>query len=113
MITKEEFVKIINRLKETDDIQRKINKIFKNSTESQISDCMNCGQVMICHEDIVVKILEKIFDDTDMISYWLYELDYGRKYESGCVIDKNGDVDISTPDKLYDFLMRDKNEKKN
>ena len=105
MISKEEFIRIINRLKETDEIKNKVNEIIRNSTDSMISDYTDAGSLMICHEDIVLKLLEKMFNDTDILSYWLYELDYGKKYKAGCISDENGDIDIATPDKLYDYLI--------
>ena len=107
MITKQEFIKIINALKETDNICDKVNQIFKESRDSKISDGMNAASLMICHEDIVVKLLEKIFNDTDTISYWLYELEYGSKYKEGCLRESDGTiVDISTSEKLYDYLIK-------
>ena len=52
-------------------------------------------------------LLERIFD-TDMISYFIYELDYGKKYKAGCVLDENmNEIDLSTPEKLYDYLVQD------
>lgn len=44
-------------------------------------------------------------NSVENISYFVYELDYGREYREGCVSDKNGNIDISTPEKLYDYLM--------
>ena len=44
-------------------------------------------------------------DNFGNISNFIYELNYGREYREGCVLDKNGNIDISTPEKLYDFLM--------
>jgi hypothetical protein len=61
---------------------------------------------MICHEDLVVKLLENIFDDNDTISYWLYERNYGRDYQKGDIIDNGKKVDLSTPGKLYDYLIQ-------
>ena len=64
--------------------------------------------LQISHEGIVVKLLEKLMRDSfGNISYFIYELDYGREYQEGCVSDKNGNIDISTSEKLYDFLMAD------
>lgn len=107
MISKEGFVEIINRLRETDDIKNKVNEIFRNSTDSKLIDCLEASSLMICHEDIVVKLLEIIFNDHEILSYWLYELDYGRKYTEGCISDENGNIDISTLEKLYEYLVKE------
>lgn len=110
MISKEEFIRIINRLKETDEIKNKVNDLIRNSTDSIISDFTEAGSLMICHEDIVVKLLEKMFNDGETLSYWIYELGYGKKYKAGCISDENGDIDISTTEKLYEYLIEVKRE---
>lgn len=105
MITKEHFVTIINRLKETDDMVDKINNIIRNSTDSFISDFTNAGSIMICHEDIVLHLLENMFNDTDTISWWLYEKDYGRDIRMKMWDGFGNEIDVSTPEKLYDYLI--------
>lgn len=82
MISKEFFVKIINRLRETDDIKNKIDELIRSSTEVKMSDYTQDTSLMICHEDIVVDLLQSIFEDNeDVLGYWLYECDYGRSYK--------------------------------
>lgn len=105
MISKEEFCEIIKRLKETDDIVDKVNNMFNSSIDSKISDFMNAASLMICHEDIVVKLLEKIFNDTQNISWWLYECNYGKNFKIGDLIDNGKEIDLTTPEKLYDYLI--------
>ena len=44
-------------------------------------------------------------DQYEYIDYFIYELDYGRKYEAGMITDENGqDIDLHTPELLYDFI---------
>ncbi len=43
----------------------------------------------------------------DALSYYVYELNFGKKYEPGCVTEENGDIcPLSTPDELYDDLCK-------
>ena len=105
MITKKEFIEIMNRLKDYNDLQEKINKLFKDNIDNKEMDFMNAGSICIGHETVVVKLLEEMFN-SDMISFWMYDLDYGRKYIDGCIQDREGNIiDISTLDKLYDYLV--------
>lgn len=105
MISKEQFVRIINRLQETDDIRNKVNEILRSATDNILCDFTSAAGLMICHEDLVVEILENMFD-SDMISYWIYELDYGKDYIDGCIIDEHNEiVNIKTPEDLYDYLI--------
>ena len=104
-LSKEKFKEIINRLIETDDIKNKVNAIIRESTDSKLTDFVEAGSLMICHEDLVVGLLEIIFKDTDILSWWLYEKDYGRKFEIGDLTDNGKAIDLTTIDKLYDYLI--------
>ena len=107
MISKEKFVEIINRLKSYDELQNKINDLFKENIDNKEMDFMNAGSICIGHESVVVYLLERMFD-TDMINYFIYELEYGKKYTEGCVLDANmNEIDLSTAEKLYDYLVQD------
>lgn len=107
IISKEKFVEIINRLRDYNDLQDKIDDLFKDNIDNKERDFMNAGSICIGHESVVVYLLEKIFD-TDMISYWIYELNYGKEYTDGCVLDENmNEIDLSTAEKLYDCLVQD------
>ena len=105
LISKEEFVEIIDRLKDTQDTVDKVNDLFNNTIDSRISDYLNASSLMICHEDIVVKLLEKIFNNKENLSWWLYERNYGRDFKIGDLEDNGIKVDLTTPEKLYDYLM--------
>ena len=106
IISKEKFVEIINRLKNYNELQDKIDELFKDNIENREKDFMNAGSICVGHESVVVKLLEKMFD-TDIISYWIYELNYGKEYTDGCVLDENmNEIDLSTAEKLYDYLVQ-------
>lgn len=105
-LTKQEFVDIISRLREATELVDKVEEFFHNSRDNLECDFCNGAGLQISHEGIVVKLLEKLMQDgAGNISYFIYELDYGKEYQDGCVSDSNGNIDISTPEKLYDFLM--------
>ena len=60
-------------------------------------------------ENQLLKILKNEFElnvsgDDSMIEYFIYELDFGRKYSKGCFKVKDKPVDISSSDKLWDYL---------
>lgn len=108
MITKEQFVKIINKLKEVDDFVDRTNENARKLNDATISDFFNASSLSISHESIVLELLENMFNDTEILSWWLYELDYGRKFKMGYIQDENGqDINLSTAGKLYDFLIEE------
>ena len=108
IISKNKFVEIINRLKNYTKLQDKINDLFRELIDNKEQDFCNAGSICIGHESVVLELLEDMFE-TDLISWWIYELDYGKQYVPGCLQkEENGkivDIDVSTADKLYDVLI--------
>lgn len=113
MISKEQFVNIIRKLQLVDDFVEETNdkaRQLRDDLGGSFSDFFDSHTLFVAHDDLVVNLLENIFDN-DMISYWIYELDYGRKYEDGRVQDVDGKIiDISTCEKLYDYLIKEMEE---
>lgn len=106
MISKEKFIEIIKRLRDYNDLQNKIQDLFRDSIENQEQDFANAGSICIGHETIVVELLENMFNDKDTISWWLFERDYGRDVLATDVQDNDGKyIDLTTPEKLYDYLL--------
>ena len=106
MISKEQFVNIIDRLRETNDFVEETNDKARNLQDAIESDFFNAMSLSVSHESIVVQLLENMFNDSDYISWWIYELDYGRNYKEYCIQDADGNaIDVSTAEKLYDFLI--------
>ena len=107
MISKQEFIEIIDKLREVNDFVDEVNSKARKLNEAIISDFFNAASLSISHENLLVRLLENMFNDKDIISWWLYELDYGRKFKNGYLTDENGiDIDVSTADKLYDYLIK-------
>ena len=62
--------------------------------------------------EMVVDLLEFIFNDENQwISYWIFELDFGKDYEDGWVTQKDGAViPLKTVEDLYDLLVKNMEE---
>lgn len=54
----------------------------------------------------VTSLLEHIMEDKgEWISYWVFELDFGKKYKDGMVTDADGSIiKLQTVEDLYNFL---------
>lgn len=110
MLSKEKFVEIIKQLEE----QEEIDKNFAKS----VSDAFDCFAVMYNngrHTSIIMTLLNDIFGEEHNstygsdIEYFVYELDYGRKYKHGMITNSDGSIiDLSTTEKLYDYLITKK-----
>lgn len=105
-LSKKEFVDIITRLQTATELVDKVEELFRQSRDNLENDFCNGAGLQISHEGIVVQLLEKIMGDScGNISYFIYELDYGKEYKEGCISDNKGFIDISSAEKLYDFLI--------
>lgn len=56
----------------------------------------------------ILSLLEFIFNDKEeWISYWIYELDWGKEYEDDMIKDENGlSVKLQTEKDLYHLLLQ-------
>ena len=108
MISKNRFVSIINALIEADELRDKINGLMRNARDNIRNDFMNAGGIMICHTDIVIELLEYMFNDeqTDWIGWWIYEYGFTQSNDAK-VYDSKGNVivELKTAGDLYDFLI--------
>ena len=108
-IDKADFVEIMNRLKDASDLVDKVNDLFRNSRDKVECDFCNGAGLQISHESTVVFLLRKMLKDTNEdISYFIYELNYGRDYEPGMITDGDGqDIDFSNAEALFDYLTEE------
>ena len=104
LVNKNDLIEIINRLQNYTKLQDKIDDLFEGLLDNKEQDFCNAGSICIGHESVVIKLLEDMFE-TDLISWWIYELDYGKEYKPGCLTEDDKEIDVSTSDKLYEVLI--------
>lgn len=109
MVSKEEFVNTLEELKKTDELQRKIDDLIRDASHfTDILDFVSGYGFVVTHDAKVVELLDNMFD-TDMVSYWVYELDYGKEYKEGCVSEADGTIiNIETASDLYEYITKPK-----
>ena len=101
IITKEYFNEIMENIENSYKYQEGLNDYFsKNGADGYIyqPDCM----------DTTIKLLHNIFSEKDKnewISYFCFELDFGKKYKDGIIKDEFGkNIPLATYDDLYKLL---------
>ena len=101
MITKEEFVKSLNKLKEQSDIDHQFNYHMEQAFPGSYAP--------IYHNvlwELSVHLLElSVKDDEKYVSWWIFETDFGKRDIVNSLRVNDKPVDVSTPEKLYDFLV--------
>ena len=118
MITKERFVGIINYIKEINELTEAINHLYKNCSDELISE-FSYTVDMHAYEQIVVELLENMFNDRrdekygiSNISYFIYDLKYGEKWTETSITESDGTpIPLRTPEELYDYLLNELGEK--
>lgn len=100
IISKKLFCKVINFMR---------NQTIRYETLNKAMSALCPGFMVNFYPDceyntIIINILNEMFGYTDdkdsMIDYFIFELEYGTNEMT-----KSLSVDISTPEKLYDFLI--------
>ena len=98
MISKENFVKVIKAIEnQTTYINKLYDDFHIDLMESPICALANEVEVFLIHEFG----LSERFND---ISYWMWELDFGRKWKPGTVTNDGQDVKLETAEDLYDLI---------
>ena len=102
----ETFESIMTEIKEVNDFQDHLMSICKdfnrNNHSGSEADFYLPDLSCTC-----VKLLEQIFDDKyDWISYYMWELDFGRAYKDGMITRKDGsNIRLESFRDLYDLLI--------
>lgn len=102
MISKELFVEVINDMERAERYQSDLNDFFRSHDTDGYIFQPDCSVS-------VLRLLHNFFgkaDENDWISYFCFELNFGKAYKPGCVTDKNNNnIDLSNAESLYDFLV--------
>lgn len=104
-MNKKEFCEVINFIVDQHNKQEKLQEAMKEMSPDFFVDFYPYSQ----YEDQLVSILNKLFGQEDSeypdISYYLYELDYGKDYEKYPIEMPDGrKIFLSSPEILYDFI---------
>ena len=104
-MNKELFVSTFNSIKKQLEIDRKNSSMLQ---EMFPDDSIYCGYNNSELFNALNKILkESMKDEYDWIGYFMYELDFGKKYRKGMVKESDGSIiDLSNAERLYEFLIK-------
>lgn len=98
-ITFKKFNETIELLKRRDKQYKELNKVFREiHTDSYIMPDLQL-------ETTVVRLLELLTNDkNEFISYFIYDLDFGKEYTENCYTINNKEVKLKTTKDLYKEL---------
>lgn len=107
IITYEEFETHIEDLKSIDEFQTQLDRLTRAYTNSikESADYIHLPTLF----DSNINLLEKLMGDkAGWISFWIYELDFGRSYKKGSVQKVNGEsIQLRTTKDLWNKITED------
>lgn len=110
ILTLNQFKNYINFLKQDTERFTKLNEVLELFSEGCCENSFYYDEPF----NAILDLLEFIFDDVEnqLIRYFVYELEFGSKYEDGCVVGDMGDMGYGTQiikmnnvEELYDYLV--------
>jgi hypothetical protein len=102
ILNKTEFCEVMNNLKQTDECIDILNNVFKTHNKD-----IKIYSTLYEFTDIL-KVLKIMFNDDEIIDYWVYDLNYGEKYSDGCITEKdNTEIVLKTAEDLYEYLIKE------
>lgn len=101
MISKETFIKTMERLESLD------NKMSKVDDAMREIDSDFCGFYITDVFNITINLLEEVFNDVDTnwLSYFVWERDWLHNFKLGDVTINDEPVEINNWEDVYDFLV--------
>lgn len=100
------FDKIIESIKNQMEHDEKCSDAFKIILPDNYISFYNNEHLNV----MIFNLLKMAFNDNiehSWIEYFIYELDFGKKYKDGMILEKDGSlINLSTTKKLYNFLIK-------
>lgn len=58
----------------------------------------------------IIELLDEYTNNCEWVHYWVYDLDFGKNSTELSVVGDGEPVPLKTPEQLYDFLEKEKND---
>lgn len=100
MITKEQFVSIMEKLKKQHDYDRNFTRLMGEAFPETHPPVYDNSRVM----DAAIELMKLHFDGDDTVEWWIYETDFGEK--DMYIIDNDQKFYFESAERLYDYLMK-------
>ena len=110
ILNKEQFCMMMKSIEDADFLIDDLNQTFRDHKSP-----LRIEYLPYTYDDLLLT-LQVMFEDNDsgLIPYWCFELDFGKKYKDGCIQEKDGtNIVLKTPEDLYDALIKEMNKDEN
>ena len=102
IMSKDLFIESINYVKDLMKEQERFNDLLH-----EIDGEFGGGYIHSKSIDFILHLVKELSNDKyDNISYYCWELDFGDKYEEGCITEEDGTpIPLSTPEDLWNLIQ--------
>ena len=103
MLNKELFFKTLNTIEKHNTLTDEFCTILEKMSPACYCDAFIYNE----YEELVLEHLSQHFDIDEMetIKYFIYDLHFGKDYEPGCFSSGGKEIDLSSVEKLYEYLQ--------
>lgn len=102
-MNKEQFIELLTGVKEQmlhdEDCSKRLEKVFPDSS------CLYYNTSLVINK-VLAFVKEVMGDEEEWIEYFIYELDWGRKYEEGYVTENDKVIPLKSLSDLYKILEK-------
>lgn len=106
VLSREKFVEVIDGLRDREDAARELNKFLRSRREfSEAADFFSGEALVSSNTQTVIDVLGAMFGDDETIGYFCFEIDYGRNWQPGMVLEGGRDIPMRDAGELYDYLV--------
>lgn len=113
MLNKKDFIRAINLIEINDNKINKLNEVNRDASLFVIDYCLKDEMI-----ELLETAMEIIPDENygSIISWYIYDNNYGKENLKVYINNKNGKnikYVINTPEKLYNYILKCKENKEN
>lgn len=102
IFSKELFIETINEIQNQYDHDDKCSKAFATILSNDYTSCYDNHWLM----NSLIKIIKIAMNDKDdWTDYYIWELNFGRKWKKGMVLVKNKDFKLQNADDLWNLIQ--------
>ena len=96
------FIDTMNKIEALAREQDEFNDMLRK-IDPEFGGCYIHNKTIFLLEELLSKLVN---DKYDNISYYMWEIDFGKEYKMGCVAEEDGTpIPLSNPGELYDLIM--------
>ena len=102
MLNKELFFKTLSTIEKYHNLTNEFCTVLEKMSPACYCDAF----IYTEYEELILKYLSQYFDAQEMetIRYFMYDLNFGKDYKPGCVLYEDKEIDLSSIEKLYEYL---------